>query len=59
MEGELPANSEEGKEAEETGNSDDGDMEEGPQILDGEGAGESSDEEDTAAGIVGKDDDIY
>ena len=44
MEGELPANGEEGKEAEDTGNSDDGDVEDGPQILDGGGADESSDE---------------
>lgn len=36
-----------------------GDVEDGPQILDGGGAGESSDEENTAAGTVGKDDDIY
>jgi hypothetical protein len=40
------------------GNSD-GDVEDGPQILDGGGADESSDEENTAAGAVGKNDDIH
>ena len=59
MEGELPANGEEGKDSEDTGNSDDDDVEDGPQILDGGGADESSDDENTAAGTVGKDDDIY
>jgi hypothetical protein len=59
MEGELPANNKEGKEAEDTGNSDDIDVEDGPQILDGGGVDESSDEENTAAGTVGKGGDIY
>ena len=58
MEGELPANGEEGKEAEDTGNADDGDVEDEPQILDGGEADEDSDEENTAAGTVGKDDEI-
>jgi hypothetical protein len=59
IEGELPANNKEGKEAEDIGNSDDSDIEDGPQILDGGRVDESSDEENTAAGTVGKDDDIY
>ncbi len=58
MEGELPANGEEEKEAEDIGNSD-GDVEDGPQILDGGGADESSNEENTAAGVVGKNGDVY
>jgi hypothetical protein len=59
MEGELPANGKEGIEAEDSGNYDDGDVEDGPQIVDGGVADEGSDEENTAAGTVGEDDDIY
>jgi hypothetical protein len=57
--GELLANGEEGKEAEDTGNSDDCDVEDEPQILYGGVVDERSDEENTAAGTVGEDDDIY
>jgi hypothetical protein len=59
MEGELPANGEEGIEADDSANYDDSDVEDGPHILDGGGADEGSDEENTAAGTVGEDDDIY